>query len=86
MCSALTAHQIVAFILGVFIIFLMYFGWTALVQLQVMSPFALLLEEISLSYHYQSLSRGVIDVQNVTYFLSVIIISLGLTGLWIRRK
>lgn len=86
MCSALTSHQIVAFIMGVFIIFLMYFGWTALVQLQVMSPLALFLEEISLSFHYQSMSRGVIDAKNVSYFLSVIIISLGLTGLWIKRK
>ncbi len=84
--SALTSHQIVAFIWGVFISFLMYFGLTALVQIQVMSPFALFLEEISLSYHYLSMSRGVIDAQNIAYFLSVIIIMLGLTGLWIRRK
>ncbi len=84
--SALTSHQIVAFIWGVFISFLMYFGLTALVQIQIMSPFALFLEEISLSFHYQSISRGVIDAQNVAYFLSVIIIMLGLTGLWIRRK
>lgn len=84
--SALTSHQIVAFILGVFISFLLYFGLTALVQLQVMSSFALFLEEMSLSYHYQSMSRGVIDAQNVAYFLSVIVLMLGLTGILIRRK
>jgi ABC-2 type transport system permease protein len=84
--SALTSHQIVAFIWGVFISFLLYFGLTALVQLQVMSPFALFLEEMSLSYHYQSLSRGVIDGQNIAYFLSVIVLMLGLTGILIRRK
>jgi len=84
--SALTSHQIVAFILGVFISFLLYFGLTALVQLQVMSPFALFLEEMSLSYHYQSMSRGVIDAQNIAYFLSVIVLMLGLTGILIRRK
>jgi ABC-2 type transport system permease protein len=84
--SALTSHQIVAFILGVFISFLLYFGLSALVQLQVMSSFALFLEELSLSYHYQSMSRGVIDAQNVAYFLSVIVLMLGLTGILIRRK
>jgi ABC-2 type transport system permease protein len=84
--SALTSHQIVAFILGVFISFLLYFGLTALVQLQVMSPFALFLEELSLSYHYQSMSRGVIDAQNIAYFLTVIVLMLGLTGILIRRK
>jgi ABC-2 type transport system permease protein len=84
--SALTSHQIIAFIWGVFMIFLLYFGLTALVQLQVMSSFALLLEELSLSYHYESMSRGVIEAQNVAYFLSIIILMLGLTVILIRRK
>lgn len=84
--SALTSHQIIAFIWGVFMIFLLYFGLTALVQLQVMSSFALLLEELSLSYHYESMSRGVIEAQNVAYFLSIMILMLGLTVILIRRK
>jgi ABC-2 type transport system permease protein len=84
--SSLTSYQMVAFIWGVFISFLMYFGLTALVQLNVMSPFALLLEELSLSFHYQSMSRGVIDSRNIAYFLTVIILMLGLTGLMIKRK
>lgn len=84
--SSVTSHQMVAFIWGVFISFLLYFGLTALVQLNVMSPFALFLEELSLSFHYQSMSRGVIDSQNLAYFLSVIILMLGLTGLMIKRK
>jgi len=56
------------------------------VQIQEMSPIALFLEEMSLSYHYQSMSRGVIDAQNIAYFLSVIVLMLGLTGILIRRK
>ncbi|MFD2200251.1 gliding motility-associated ABC transporter permease subunit GldF [Shivajiella indica] len=84
--SSLTSHQMVAFIWGVFISFLLYFGLTALVQLNIMSPFALFLEELSLSFHYQSMSRGVIDSQNLAYFLTVIFIMLGLTGLMIKRK
>jgi ABC-2 type transport system permease protein len=84
--SALTSHQMVAFVWGVFISFLMYFGLTALVQLNIMSPFALFLEEMSLSFHYQSMSRGVIDSQNLAYFLTIIVLMLGLTGLMIKRK
>jgi ABC-2 type transport system permease protein len=57
-----------------------------LVQLNVMSPIALFLEELSLSFHYQSMSRGVIDSGNLAYFLTVIILMLGLTGLMIKRK
>jgi ABC-2 type transport system permease protein len=84
--SALTSHQMVAFVWGVFISFLMYFGLTALVQLNIMSPFALFLEELSLSFHYQSMSRGVIDSQNLAYFFTIILFMLGLTGLMIKRK
>ena len=86
LASALTSHQIVAFVWAVFLSFLLYFGLTAMVQLQVFSPFAYILEEISLSYHYQSMSRGVIEFRNIAYFLAVIIIMLGITAIWIRRK
>lgn len=84
--SSLTSHQMVAFIWGVFISFMMYFGLAALVQLNVMSPFALFLEELSLSFHYQSMSRGVIDAKNLGYFLSIIILMLGFTGIVIGKK
>ncbi|EOZ91291.1 gliding motility protein GldF [Indibacter alkaliphilus LW1] len=86
LASALTSQQIVAFVLGVFLSFLLYFGLTALVQLNMMSPFALLLEEISLSFHYESMSRGVINAGNLAYFLGIIIVNLSLTTLLIRRK
>jgi ABC-2 type transport system permease protein len=84
--SALTSFQIVAFIWGVFISFLLYFGLTALVQLQIMTPLALLLEEMSLSYHYQSISRGVIDSSNLAYFITVIGIMLSFTYLLINKR
>ncbi|MCH7410032.1 gliding motility-associated ABC transporter permease subunit GldF [Belliella sp. DSM 111904] len=85
-CSSWTSFQMVAFIGGVFLSFLLYFGLTALVQLQVMSHFALFLEELSLSFHFESMSRGVIVAENVAYFLSIIILMLGFTMIGIRRK
>ncbi|PRY89060.1 gliding motility-associated ABC transporter permease subunit GldF [Mongoliibacter ruber] len=84
--SALTSQQIIAFVLGVFLSFLLYYGLTAFVQMNMTGPFALLLEELSLSFHYQSMSRGVIGAQNLFYFLGTIIINIAITGLLIRRK
>lgn len=84
--SALTTHQIVAFVWGVFLCFLLYFGLTALVQLQVMSSFALLLESLSLSYHFQSMGRGLILSENLAYFLTVIVLMLGSTIIILERK
>jgi ABC-2 type transport system permease protein len=84
--SALTSHQIVAFVWGVFLSFLLYFGLTALVQMQIMSPFALFLESLSLSYHFESMGRGVIASENLAYFLTVVVLMLGLTSIILKRK
>jgi len=83
--SALTENQITAFVIGVFLGFLLYFGLSAFATLQ-RSDTAIFLEELSLSYHYQSMGRGVIDSSNLIYFLSVIGSLLVLTGIIIKRK
>jgi ABC-2 type transport system permease protein len=83
--SSLTDNQITAFVIGVFIGFLLYFGLSAIASLQ-RGRLAIFLEELSLSYHYESLGRGVIDSSNLFYFLSVIGSLLILTGIIIKRR
>ena len=83
--SALTDNQITAFVIGVFLGFVLYFGLSALAALQ-RNDMALFVEELSLSYHYQSMGRGVIDSSNLVYFLSLIGGLLVATGIMIRRK
>lgn len=83
--SSLTDNQITAFVIGVFFGFVLYFGLSALAALQ-RNDMALFIEELSLSYHYQSMGRGVIDSSNLVYFLSLIGGLLMATGIMIRRK
>lgn len=83
--SSLTDNQITAFVIGVFLGFLLYFGLSTLASLQ-RNDMALFIEELSLSYHYQSMGRGVIDSSNLVYFLSLIGGLLVATGIMIRRK
>ncbi|HLT08916.1 MAG TPA: gliding motility-associated ABC transporter permease subunit GldF [Cyclobacteriaceae bacterium] len=83
--SSLTDNQITAFVIGVFLGFLLYFGLSALASLQ-RNDWALFIEEFSLSYHFQSMGRGVIDSSNLVYFLSLISTLLVATGIMIRRK
>ena len=66
--------------------FLLYFGLTALVQMQIVSPVALFLESLSLSYHFESMGRGVIVSENLAYFLSVIVVMLGLTTVILKKR
>src|SRR5690606_12049562 len=83
--SSLSDNHITAVVVGVFFGFVLYFGLSALAALQ-RNDLALLIEELSLSYHYQSMGREVIDSSNLVYFLSLIGILLVATGVMIRRK
>ena len=76
--SALTSQQVLAFVLGVFLCFVLYFGFSAAADLQV-GNFAYWLEELSLSYHYISLSRGVIDSRDIFFLFGMICLFLCVT-------
>ncbi|AWW30074.1 gliding motility-associated ABC transporter permease subunit GldF [Echinicola strongylocentroti] len=84
--SALTDNQITAFVIGAFLCFVLYFGFTALADMLSGSALVLMIEELSLSYHYESMSRGVIVSGDLYYFLGWIISLLVLTTLMIRKK
>jgi len=65
--SSLTGNQIVAGVstFGVALFFLII-GWAA----PLVGPrFAAVLAQMSLLYHFESFSKGVVDTQNVTYYL-----------------
>lgn len=83
--SSLTSQQVVAFVLGVFLCFVLYFGLTALAGM-VSGDWAYWIEEFSLSYHYNSLSRGVIDSRDIFFLLGMIWIFLGATVLILKKK
>ncbi|RCT54557.1 gliding motility-associated ABC transporter permease subunit GldF [Winogradskyella sp. KYW1333] len=83
--STLSDNQIVAFIIAVFICFFFYFGFEGL------SNYALLgdlfyLEDLGMSAHYNSMSRGVIDTRDLIYFISISIAFLLFTKLKIQES
>lgn len=80
LASSLSENQIIAFIIAVFSCFFLFAGVESLAGL-FSGQLALILEEISLSYHFEAMSRGLIDTRNVTYFISVAAIVLLLAHL-----
>jgi ABC-2 type transport system permease protein len=70
--SSLTNNQIVAFIIGVFLCFLFYSGFTLLGNFVLLGNLDSVIQYISLSYHYDSIMKGVVDTSDLVYFLSVI--------------
>jgi ABC-2 type transport system permease protein len=83
--SSLTSQQVVAFVLGVFFCFLLYFGLSAAADLQF-GAWAYWVEELSLSFHYINLSRGVIDSNDIFFFLGMIWFFLVASVLTLRNK
>lgn len=67
--STLSKNQIVAFILGVFITFLLFFGFEALANLFGENSYTI--QQFGINLHFKSISRGVIDTRDIIYFISV---------------
>jgi ABC-2 type transport system permease protein len=83
--SALTSQQVVAFVLGVFMCFVLYFGFSAIADLQL-GLWSYWAEELSLSYHYINLSRGVVDSGDVFFLVGMIWFFLGSSVLILKNK
>jgi ABC-2 type transport system permease protein len=72
--SSLSGNQIVAFIIAVFLSFLMYLGFDFLSGIAESGRIVLVVSQLGISYHYNSISRGVIDSRDMLYFAGVIIV------------
>lgn len=76
LASSLTTNQIVSFILAAFLCFLIYTGFDSLATF---GNNALLIKQLGILYHYDSLSKGLIDSRDVIYFISVTAFMLVIT-------
>jgi len=80
-CSSITENQVVAFVIAVFMSFLLFEGFTSLAALFPKGTTTLLVEKLGMVSHYNSLSRGLIDLRDVVYFGSISALMLMLTKL-----
>lgn len=80
--STFSKNQIIAFILGVFITFFLFYGFDAIASLFSNSYSVQL---FGINEHFKSISRGVIDTRDVIYFISVTSFFLLLTKNQLRN-
>ncbi len=80
--SSLSDNQIVAFIIAVFICFLFYIGFEGIADF-TSSRF---IEQLAMSTHFKSMSRGVLDTRDILYFLSITVFFLMLTKTNISKE
>ena len=76
--SSVSSDQIVAFIIGVFLVLVFYLLDKTI--LLFTPPFmASFIQYLAVDYHLTNISRGVIDSRNIIYFLSIIFFFLFMT-------
>jgi ABC-2 type transport system permease protein len=74
--SAITNNQIISFIVSAFLCYLFLAGFDSIALFDIWSNSALFVKQLGILYHYDALSRGVIDSRDVLYFLSLVFIFL----------
>ena len=69
--SGLTKNQIIAFLIGIALLFgMVIIGWEA--TLGSVSPtWSLVMQHLSILWHFENITRGVLDLRDVLYFLGL---------------
>tara|TARA_B110000858_G_C17389501_1_gene287535 strand:- start:77 stop:430 length:354 start_codon:yes stop_codon:yes gene_type:complete len=78
LASSLSKNQVIGFLLGLFMNFLIYVGFTYLSVL-IGDPYDYYLLKLSMLDHFNSLQRGIIDSRDIIYFISLIVLNLFMT-------
>lgn len=90
--SSLTENQIVSFIFAVAFSFIFYLGFDFISSAKVPYLLEQFFSWLSISSHYSSVSRGVVDLRDMIYFVGISLFFLYLTatllraGKWKKRK
>jgi ABC-2 type transport system permease protein len=84
--SSITSNQIVSFILAAFLCYIFFSGFESFALLNVWSANTLFIKQLGIFYHYESLSKGLIDSRDVVYFLSVIALMLLVTRITLGSR
>lgn len=69
--SAITGNQVISFIMAVLLCFFCYTGFDFIGSSLSSGAIGNFIQQLGISAHYSSMSRGVIDTRDVLYFISI---------------
>jgi ABC-2 type transport system permease protein len=71
--SSISNNQVIAFLIAVFINFIVFAGFETISKIPMFdNGIDYILSQIGMQFHYDSISRGLIDTRDMVYFVSVI--------------
>ncbi|MFN8255795.1 MAG: gliding motility-associated ABC transporter permease subunit GldF [Bacteroidales bacterium] len=74
--SSLSENQIISFLIGVLLCFFFYIGFESISSFNFLESISEIIVNLGINEHYKSMSRGVIDIRDLVYFISVIVLFL----------
>lgn len=85
--SSLTNNQIVAFIIGAFLCFVCHWLFFYISKVPVfVGSWDYTIQKFGIDFHYERMSKGVVDLRDVVYFLSVIVLFIALTHFSLQKR
>ena len=84
--SSITNNQIVAFIIAALMSAFMHLGFESIYRMGFLGNADLFVRSLGMSYHYESISRGVVDSRDVIYFASVIAVFMMATRIVLQSR
>lgn len=81
--SILSDNQIIAFLLGVCISFIVFVGFNFIASIH---NALLFIEDFGIQSHYKNISKGILDTRNIIYFLGLSLLFLIATTYKLERK
>jgi ABC-2 type transport system permease protein len=86
-CSALTSNQIMAFILSALGCAFFFWGFDLLSNFSSLEGMPeYIIRNLGVNYHYESLSKGLIDTRDIVYFLCAIVFFNFLTLMELEKR
>lgn len=86
LASSVSKNQIMAYLLGIFLCFIFYFGIEQLASYKLLGDADYFLSNIGFYQHFIAFTRGLIDTKDVFYFLFVIAVCLFGATLFVGKK
>lgn len=86
LASSLSSNQIMAYLIGILLCFVMYFGIEQLASYKLLGAADFILQNIGFYQHFTSFTRGLIDTRDVFYFILIVLICLKIAEFSVSKK
>ena len=84
--SSISKDQIISFIIAVLLCFIVYTGFDMLSSIDVWGTLSYFISYLGIQYHYNTISKGLIDTRDVLYFVSVSALMIVATKLVLESR